>query len=282
MRGLSYSSFTEYSACARKWFLRKVAKVPIDTDADASTEAFDIGKSFHKCLEDTKHDLVGYTFDACRLVCAEFGIKDIEDVAMIFAMISKYKRLHEISKLEVLACEIVVDAPGLYGVVDVVMRDAKGKIWVIDLKTASTFQQSTVQTITRNPQLNLYAKHFDLIAYAVGAKDAVFGGVRLRTTTKSKLQKKADEGIAAYVGRMAKGIRSNEIVVPAHLLTNIDNIYEQHQKAHEVTSKATLADEAKFAPNYSNCNAYFRSCEYHSKCFKFNITEAPKVEVIEV
>ena len=75
--GLSPSSFSEYSACNRKWFLRKVARVPIDPDASEDYSAFNIGKAFHKALEDTGHNLAGFTHVQCVAVCAEFGVAEI-------------------------------------------------------------------------------------------------------------------------------------------------------------------------------------------------------------
>lgn len=280
-RGLSYSSFTEYSACSRKWFIRKVLKLPIDTDADASTEAFDVGKAFHKCLEDTKHDLKGFTFQQCADACRSFNVEDPDTIAMVYAMLSKYKKLHESTNLKVVGCEVVVDVPGFYGITDVVMQNDAG-LWIVDLKTASTFQQSTLKTITSHPQLLLYARHFDEIAYAVGLKDIPFAGVRLRTTTKSKLQRKSDEVTADYIARMAKSIKSSDIVVPAKYLGNMDAVFQLHQRANEITAKAKPEDIEKFPPNFGHCFSYFRPCEHYSKCHNYNYTEAPDVEMVEV
>lgn len=280
-RGLSYSSFTEYSACPRKYYLRKIKKVEIDSDADASTEAMDTGKYFHRVLEVTNHDLAGFTFKKCAEVGREFGIEDEDTVCLVFAMVSRYKVLHEKTNLKVLACEVVIDAPGFYGVIDLVLQDSEGLIWITDLKTAATFQQSTVQSVTSHTQLLLYSRHYDLIAHAAGVKDKPFGGVRLRTTTKSKLQRKPDESIQDYIARMAKGIKSNDVVVPASLLKNIDSVYEQHQRANEIISKATIDDEKNFPPNFSSCMMFFRPCNYWQKCHGYLYTEAPKVEVVE-
>jgi len=280
-RGLSYSSFTEFSACQRKWYLRKVAKYPIDSDAEDSTIAFDLGKSFHFALETTKHDLTGFTFNQCVEVCKTFNVNDVEDAAMIFAMLGAYKRVHEKTKLKVVGCEVEIAAPGFFGIIDAVLQDSDGFIWIVDVKTCATFQRSTIDSLPDHVQLNIYSRHFDLIAHACGLKDAPFAGVRLRSTTKSKLQKKESESLPEYISRMSKGIKSYDIIVPAKLLTNVNTIYAQHQRANEITSSAKIEDESKFPPNYSNCFSFFRPCNFWSRCWGHNYSEVPAIEVIE-
>ena len=279
--GLSPSSFGEYSACNRKWFLRKVLKAPIDPDATEDYSAFMIGKAFHKALEDTKHNLAGFTHAQCIAVCAEFGVDEGDDIAMIYAMLGRYKELHAIDNLKVVGCEIVIDTPEFYGFVDVVMQDSEGLLWIVDIKTAATFQQSMLATVSSHPQLNLYAKYFDQVAYSVGLKDAPFGGIRLRTTTKSKLIRKATESVPEYIARMSKGIKSNEIVVPKESL-NVEQISAQHLAAHAKTSGARVDDIEKFPCNYGNCMSYFRPCNYYSRCNKHTYSSPPATLFTEV
>ena len=280
-KGLSPSSFQEFSSCQRKWFLRKVAKVPIDTDASEDYAAFNIGKAFHKCLEDTKHDLTGLTYSQVKLTSLDFGIECDDDVAMIYAMLSKYKQLHAKVPLEVVGCEVIIDVPEFYGITDVVMYEDGVGLWIVDIKTAATFQSSLLNTLTSHPQLALYARYFDVVAHAVGMKAIPFAGVRLRTTTKSKLTRKEGESTTDFIARMAKGIKSSDIAVPAELL-NIAAISEQHQLVYSKISDAKVEDEKKFAPNYGNCMSYFRPCNYYSRCHGKNYTNAPKLEMVEV
>jgi PD-(D/E)XK nuclease superfamily len=280
-RGLSYSSFSEYSSCQKKYFYRKIAKYPIDPDASESTEAFDVGRSLHKCLENTKHDLAGFTFQNCVAVCAEFNITDEDTVAQIMAMLSKYKKLHEHQKLKIVACETIIDTPSFHGIVDATAYEDDVGLWIIDVKTGATFQQSEISMLPSHTQLNLYTKHFDEIAYAVGLKSIPFAGIKLRKITKSKLIRKDGEDLQGYIKRMSLGIRAIELTVPKESLFRTEEIYQEHQKAYEITSKATLEDEAKFARNYSNCFSFFRVCPYYSRCAGFNYTEAPKVEKVE-
>lgn len=281
-RGLSYSSFAEFSACSRKWFIRKVLKSPIDPDAPESTEAFDIGKSFHKCLENTKHDLKGYTLGQCQEVCKEFNITDTDDVCLVYAMLGKYKELHARTNLKVLGCEVVVDTPTFYGVVDAVMYEDDVGVWIVDLKTSSkALNGFTLNNVANHVQLNLYAKHYQEIAKAVGCEHLPFAGFRLRTTTKSTA-KNSEEYLLAYVKKLMRNIKSYDVIVPATYLKNVEEIYKHHQKAHELTVVATAEDVEKFPPNFGNCNAYFRVCEYFSKCHGHTYSEAPKIKTIEV
>jgi len=279
--GLSPSSFAEFTACNRKWFFRKVAKTPIDSDASEDYSAFNLGKAFHKALEDTKHNLEGYTHAQAVDVCAQFDVADEEDVLMIYAMLGRYKLLHAVENLEVIACEVVINTPEFYGITDAVMRDKEGLLWIVDIKTAATFQSSLLSTAPSHPQLNLYAKYFDQIAYSVGLKDAPFGGIRLRTTTKSRLTKKPTESATDFIARLSKSIKSSDIVVPRSEL-NVESISEQHMAVYERTSKAQAGDLEKFAPNYGNCMSYFRPCNYFSQCNKRVFTAPSAVMFVEV
>lgn len=280
-RGLSYSSFAEFSACSRKWFIRKVLKSPIDPDAPESTEAFDIGKSFHKCLENTKHDLKGYTLGQCQEVCKEFNITDTDDVCLVYAMLGKYKELHARTNLKVLGCEVVVDTPTFYGVVDAVMYEDSVGVWIVDLKTSKSLQGFTLNTVSNHAQLNLYAKHYPEIAKAVGCEDLPFAGYRLRTTTKSTA-KNTEEHLLGYVKKLMRAIKSYDTIVPVELLKNTEEIYKHHQRVNELTVSASAEDIDKFPPNFGNCNAYFKVCEYYSKCHGHTYSDSPKVKTLEV
>jgi hypothetical protein len=280
-RGLSYSSYSEYTACPRKYFYRKVAKFPIDSDASEDTEAFMIGKTFHKCLEDTKHDLTGYTFQQCVSVGAEFGVEDEDTLLMIFAMLSKYKLVHEKTKLKLVACEATVGTPTFYGVIDAVMYDEnKEGFWIVDLKTAGSWSENTLITASSHTQLNIYSRYADEVAAAVGLKDRVFLGCRLRVTTKSRLVKKKTESSSEYLARMSAGIRSLDIVIPRETMP-VDRISKMHEEAADTILKATVADESKFSCNFGNCFMYYKPCNYYSRCHGVNYTESPTLEMIE-
>lgn len=278
---LSYSSFMDYSSCSRRWFLRKVKNAPIDSDADVSTEAFDIGKSFHRCLELTNHNLAGFTLQKCAEVCAEFEVTELDDVSMIFAMLIKYKELHEKGGLKVVACELDVSSGLFTGVVDVVMQDSEGKVWITDLKTSGAWYKSMLNTVTSHPQINIYARYIDEILYAVGLKTARFGGCRIRTVIKSRLKKNMKETQGEYIQRMASGIKAFDIAVPASSL-NVDRINRAHLETAKKIMSATVEDEAYFSPNFGACMDYNKPCNFYSQCHGRNFTESPKIEVTEV
>jgi hypothetical protein len=211
-------------------------------------------------------------------VAESFGVEDIEDVAMVYAMLSKYKKVHEKLNLTVAVCEVAISTPDFYGIVDAVMYDDTG-FWIVDMKTAGTLPNYIVNTAPSHPQLNLYAAHADLIRKAAMLPETKpFLGCRLRTTTKSKLGKKPDEAISAYIGRMASGIKSQDIAIP-HDPKMSQMFLQQLVYARSKTSKANNYDIGSFSPNFGNCMAYFRPCEHYSKCHGRNYTEVPTMEV---
>lgn len=278
--GLSYSSFTEYQGCNRKWFLRRVLKLPIDTDASEDTEAFNVGKAFHKCLEDTKHNLTGFTLQACADVCVEFGLEDPDTAAMIYAMLSKYKKVHEKSGLKVVSCETTIESPVFYGVIDAVLYEEGVGFWICDIKTAGSWTKSNINAAASHTQLNIYAKYADLVAYAVGMKDAPFLGCRLRTTVKSRIGRKANEEISSYIKRMAEGIASYDISIPVGVMP-VDKINKVHAAAAARVLSAKAEDEDNYPPNFNNCMSYFKPCEHYSKCHGRNFSEIPAITVSE-
>lgn len=280
MRGLSYSSFSEYSACPRKWFYRKVMGYPIDTDSSEDTEAFTIGKAFHKCLEDFKHNLKGFTLQNCTDVCASFGIEDTDTVCLIFAMLGKYKKVHELTNLSVVACELEVSTPLFFGVVDVVMYEPDVGFWIVDIKTAGSWMENTITTAAAHTQLSIYSKYSKEIAFAVGMPDVPFAGCRLRVTTKARLKRKADESDSSYIVRLTGSTRSGDIIIPASIIMT-DVVSSAHEAAAKKIMGAKPEDIEKFPQNFSNCFSYFKPCSHHSKCFKCNYTEMPKVTVLE-
>jgi hypothetical protein len=279
-RGLSYSSFTEYSACPRKWFYRKVLKYPIDSDASEDTEAFSIGKAFHKALENTKHNLNGFTFSDCISVCAEFDVVEEDTVAMVFSMLTRYKRVHEKTNLKVAACEVTIDLPLFFGVVDAILYDDEAGWWICDLKSAGSLPESTIRSANSHAQLCIYSQYHKEIAAAVGISNIPFLGCRLRITTKSRITRKSGEEIGEYIKRMSAGTRSIDIVVPKEVM-NIANISFIHEQTANKILTAKPEDIDSYPCNFGNCFSYFRPCTHYSRCHGKNYTEQPTLEVIE-
>lgn len=260
--GLSPSSLGLFQGCARKYYNKKIAKLPIDSDASEDSEAFQVGKAFHKCLEDTRHDLDGFTLKACIETCDGFGLSPDYHAPMVFAMLGAYKSVHKKAGLKVLACEMVVDTPAFYGIVDVILEDAAGW-WIGDMKTAAQFSKSLIPTLPKHQQLNLYAEHYPIIADVLGLDPYGYRGCRYRLTTKSKLTRRAGEDVASFISRLGNSVSSYDFIIP-HALMAPAVAYRTHHVAK--TFIDLHKDEADYVPNFGNCMSYFKPCEFWSRC----------------
>lgn len=278
--GLSPSSLGLFLGCNRKYYYKKIAKTPIDIDASEDTEALRVGSAFHKCLENTKHALDGFTLTAAQaVVCGEFELSEAVHLPLIFAMLGRYKETHRKAGLKVLSCEVVIDNPYFYGIVDAVMEDSKGRWWIVDMKTAATYSpQMLIPTLPRHPQLSLYAQYHAAVASKLGLDSESYQGCRYRLTTKSKLIRKATEPMAGYIERLSGSVRSLDIVIPKALMEPAV-MAEIHGTAKEYIN--THQEAHQYSPNYGNCTQWFRSCEYWSKCHGKTVTAMKDLEVVE-
>lgn len=262
--GLSPSSLALYSACQRKYYLKKIAKADIDPDASEDTEALRVGKALHQVLEDTKHVLDGVTYAAVAATVAAHGLDEGEHTPMIYAMLSRYKVMHAKAGLTALHCEVPIDTPEFYGIVDVVLGDSGGGWWIGDMKTAAGVSQMLLPTLASHPQLSLYAAHKDVLAGSLGLEPEKFKGCRYRLITKSKLIRRKGEEAAAFIARLSGAVKAIDFILPKERL--------QMHGAFEALLDARLKIQASgdkveaFPQNYGNCTAYFRFCEYYSRC----------------
>lgn len=266
--GLSPSSFSLFQACPRKYYHYKVAKTPIDSDVSENTESLDVGKCFHKILENTRHNLNGLTYAIVVRETIDHSLNPDIHAPLIFAMLSQYKKVHEKSGLKVLACEHEIETPRFYGIVDVVLSEGK-KFWIGDMKTAASFYQSLIPTLPRHPQLNLYAAHIEEIADALDLSPKNFAGCRYLLTTKSKLIQKAKETTAEYIGRLSKSVKSFDFIIPREMLDPA-KVVTAHSLAADYVYNHTR--DLDYQPNYGNCMAYNRPCNYYSQCHGKQVT----------
>ena len=222
---LSYSSGNLLKNCEQKYFWYKVAKVPKDPDSEQNDTAFNVGKCFHYVLETNNHTvdkLEELLFQGCR----DFDVEEYK--AMIHAMLLRYLQVHRTSGLEVVHCELEMSNDKFLGYIDVILKDPKtGFWWIGDLKTASRFSRTTAARLHNDVQLNLYAYFADLIAGHFDLDPKKFAGARYRVTTKSVLKQKKTEGYADFVKRMAKSIKSYDIMIPFSKM-NPEQIYNEH------------------------------------------------------
>lgn len=261
--GLSPSSLQLFQQCQRKYFLKKIEKVPIDSDAEDDTEAFRVGKAFHLCLEVTRHELSNFKFSECRDICVnEFGLSEDYHAPMVFAMLAQYKKVHEKSGLSVLGCEIPIDTLLFKGIVDVVLGEGEGW-WIGDMKTAASFSERLLPTIPRHQQLNLYADHADDVAEALGLDPRRFLGVRYRLTTKSRLVRRKDEDTATYFLRLSNVVKSLDLFVRLKDMAP-EEASLTHLRAKMYVDK--FREERSYVKNESSCMSYNRPCEFWSRC----------------
>lgn len=263
-RGLSPSSLSLFQGCQRRYFHKKVAVTKPDDDFTDDVESLNIGKAFHKCLEDTRHVLDGYTFGQAVEVCKAHGLTEFTHVPLILAMLGKYKKAHAKSGLRAIACEVLIETDAFYGIVDVVLVDASGNWWIGDMKTAASYRPDLVPTLPMHPQLNLYAAHVKELSEQLELNAARYMGCRYRLTTKSKLKRMDDEGTGQYVARLAKAVKSIDFILPKEIMRPKIAL-GIHLAATKAIEKAK-ADEKKFERNYANCFSYFRPCEFFSHC----------------
>jgi hypothetical protein len=256
-----------------------VAKVPIDTDASDDTEAFSVGKAFHLCLEMTMHELDGFTLADCRkfVMHEGFGL-DESHVLMIFAMLAKYKDIHEQAGLKAIAVETPIDTPDFYGIVDAILQDEKGGWWVSDSKTAASYSPSLDATLPFHPQLNLYANYHFVLAETLDLVAEQFKGCRYRLVTKSKLVQKTTESTQSFLARLSGSVRGFDFVLPKDRLDHMATVTSHMQAKRHID---TFKNEEAYPPSYGNCMSYFRPCEFWSRCHGCNISTTPELEVFK-
>lgn len=276
--GLSPSSMSNYQLCQRRFANAKILNTPKDADTDEDTEALRVGSTFHKCLEDTKHNLTGYGLADVDKVVKEFGLDSGQHTPLLFAMLKRYKQMHDRAGLQAIAFEVPISTPVFYGIVDVILMEPLTSRWYVgDTKTAASFNPSLIPTLLRHPQISLYASHHKELAEKLGLNPEDFAGCRYRLTTKSKIARKASEETMAYVNRLAKVIKSIDFILPKERMSNDAAVMHAAIKA-EIDSKQ--GREELFVRNYSACMNYYRPCPYYSSCHLKTFSELQEIESV--
>ena len=267
---LSYSSATLLKNCPQKYYYYKVAQVPKDPDYEQNEEAFNVGKAFHYVMEmngHTEDDLDGWLDKACKAY-------DVEDKkAMLNAMLLRYLQAHTKSGLEVVFSEFEIKTDDFIGYVDAIMKDPATGLWfIVDLKTAARYSEVTTARLPYDTQLNLYAYFAPKMAEYFELDPKRFAGARYRVTTKSDLKKKVTESYADHVRRIAKNVKSYDIVIPAELMKPDEFMQEHEDLKFEADCFRKGLQEPK--RNRSYCDSYFRPCEYWSQCHGCTYSES--------
>jgi len=264
---LSYSSASLLKNCEQKYHYHKVSKVPKDKDAAARDNShFAIGKSFHYILETTLHEKPENISDLLDTCVQVEGLKE-EDRGLVHAMVLSYLRLRKGSRIKVVGCEWSITHEHIIGFVDAIEVDTEtGDFYISDLKTAATFYDSKLAELPSDTQLNLYASFYREIAEHYNLDPDKFKGVRYLVTTKSKAKQQAREDYSGYVMRMVdkKLVKSIFVTIPKEMM-RIDKVRKEHEELHDKSMKLR-SGEIKPSKNFTYCNAFFKSCDFFSRC----------------
>lgn len=265
---LSYSSGTLLTNCEQRYVYYKVKKVPEDKDASTRDNShFSIGKAFHYILETSMHEKpkkIVELLDFC-VQDEEIGLLE-EHRGLVHGLVLQYLRLRKGSKLKAVKCEYSIKDDKIIGFVDLIEADPNtGEWWISDLKTASSFYDNKIAELPSNQQLNLYASFYKEIADDLGLDPHLFMGCRYLVVTKSKAVQQAKESYADFVSRLVnkKHVKAVFVTIPKELM----RIEQTRVEFLELYNKSiALRRGKKPIRNYTYCNAFFKGCEYFSRC----------------
>ncbi len=256
---LSHSSAQLLRSCEQRYVHYKVEKTQHDTDHNPDMQAFAVGKTFHQVLEDHNHvkpeKIVNVITEACKMHNC-----DEENIPMLHAMLLKYYRGHKAVGLEVVKCEYEINDEKVIGYVDVIMKEADGSWWIVDLKTYKSMYFVKPANLTKDYQLNLYAAYVEEIAEDLKLDPKKFKGCRLRVVTKPQLKQRKNEDYSSYVMRMTENAKFYDIALPKLE----SDIYHEHLDLH--TRSMELRGGATPTRNYNNCFNYNSPCPWYSNC----------------
>lgn len=272
---LSHSSKNELDTCPRKFIHRKVLKTEPDPDYEDNTKALSVGKAFHETLEACNHEKGLYEPHMLEEACENNGLKDVANRGLVLGMVQKYFILHQKSGLKVKACEIAVTDDYILGYVDAIMTDDQGNWWVVDLKTAGKLANSLLARLKNDPQLNLYSYFAPQIAEGLGLDLKKFSGIRYRVTLKTTIRAHVGELLLSYARRVFDKIESFDIGIPKEHLKP-ENAYRIMRGAIIRAERYAQADIDKVPQNFSNCEQYFKPCQFWSQCYGQNYSDAHK------
>lgn len=235
-------------ACQQKYFFNKVAQVPKDSDYEEG-EALGFGKAFHYALEHTLHER--YDEKLLKLGMAEHKIS-LMDKPLLEAMLINYVKVHKLSRLKVVKCELQITTPVYNGFIDFIAQDVHGW-WMGDNKTAARHDPAIIHRLHKDEQINLYAYFAEEVGQAL-KMNGPFLGFRYRQSIKSK---------AGTPAGLAKGTPTYDIEIPAKLL-DPQEAWKNHLERHGVAME--LHNGVAPKKNLNACYDYFRPCEHWSKC----------------
>ena len=262
---LSYSSSVLLSNCEQRYAYYKVEKAEIDKDAAKRDNSFfAIGTSFHYVLETSMHEKPDNITELLEYCVQNEKLKEY-DVGLVHALVLQYLRLRKGSKLKAVKCEYSINHPDIIGFVDLIEADDQGLWYISDLKTAASFYDSKIAELPSNQQLCLYASFYREIAEDLGLDPDKFQGVRYLVATKSKAKQKKTETYGDFVLRLVdkQHVKAVFVTIPKELM-RITQTRDEIMGLHSRSLELRKGDTPK--KNFTYCNAFFKSCDYFSRC----------------
>ncbi len=279
---ISYSSSTTFQGCQRKFFYQKVAKEDIDPDVDDDGKALRIGKAFHYVLELCHHHKSLLKPDHYKKSFIENQVDSRGEQGLIVAMVKKYLELHLKSNLGIKGIEVMIgDEKNFIGYIDVILADKNGNWWIVDLKTAARLQASLLSRLSRDPQLNVYAKFVKEVARKCELDVEKFQGVRYRVTTKATIKCGQKETLKEFAKRCYDRIESYDIAIGKKDLIP-DEVWENFMRMLKEMRALEGKNEEDVPQNFGHCESYFKPCHYWSRCYGKTFTEnAEQYEIFD-
>ena len=282
---LSHSSSQTLGMCEQKYVFYKVLKAPHDPDATPDWHPFHFGSALHYIAEHSKHTRKGFKRRLLVEAMEEEDLSDEMDFYHLYACIMAYYDVSDRSGLEIVICEMEVKSHRVYGKIDAIGIDKRGRFWIVDLKTTGWWKDLLPNRLTHDPQLNLYAAHLPQIVealrdlgYDVDLED--FAGVIYRAVCKTKVVPGYQESLDEFAKRA--DIRCFFM----HILKedmDVEALAEQHRvlwkRAMELGERYESGESSSIAPprrNYAACLEFNHSCEYWSRCYGCTATESKK------
>lgn len=279
---LSYSSMSEIYTCEQKYALRKVLQVPEDTDYEMQRDALDIGTVFHTALEQTQHDLSGFKYTDLLKIINEGNVSEKTGEhydfclnadwhgPMIFAMLRRYKNMHESQGLKPVSIECALNYKDEFlGSTDLVLEEDAG-YWICDMKTSADPDRYIIGAKLKNDwQLNLYVYFYEKL---MRPKKPILG-CRYRVVQKvaKSFKRRPGESVKQFSDRVYGRIKAEEYIIPIDEM-NPSAAYETFKRAR--ARQKALHKNAVPLRNYKNCFDFNRPCPYWSRCHGNEYSEA--------
>jgi len=279
---LSYSSSTLLQNCSQKYVYYKVDKVEVDKDCSVRDDShFHYGTSFHYILENSMHEKPSNISKMLEYCVQNIGLKE-EHIPHVHASVIQYLRLRKGSGFTAVACEYAIEHKSIVGYIDLIEKREDGTWYISDLKTAASFYESKISELPSNPQLNLYSSFYKDIAEKFNLNPDKFMGSRYLVATKSKAKQQARESYEEFVMRLVNKnlVKCIFVTIPKELM-RIDETRKDIESLHKKSMKLRKGT-LKPNRNFSYCNAFFRSCDYFSKCHGMEHSEFLKINKIVV